>query len=190
VAEPQGGPADVDDVVAVLDGKHAGAWRRIVERIDERTYVVDPPLPIDEFIPTISIADNGFISETFEGNTIDAMGSKKAAGFVLAGHHYGTRVANNTVRGCGEAFRIVACPTEAPVHWGWSHAPVFGLRFEGNRIEKATRGATLAVEHGPPVKSSRGRLYFEGAASGNRFSPASPGLSIEGLEGEIRVERR
>jgi hypothetical protein len=181
IGEPQGGHAEPGDVVALLAGPHAGEWRRIAQRIDRTTYLIDPPLPTDTEITALLISANGYVDTTFQNNTIDARGGSTAAGFVLAGHLYGTRVLENKVLGCGEAFRILASPTESPVHWGWSHAPVFGLLFQENQIEQSTKGAILAVEHGPPVKTNSGRLYFSGEARGNLLKPgagASPSIVI------------
>lgn len=160
ISQPQGHPAEPGDVVAILAGKNAGQWRRVAQRINATTYLIDPPLPTDGSIDALSIAAGGFVNSSFEGNKIDARAGKEAAGFVLAGHLYGTRVVNNTITGNGEAFRIVASPTEEPVHWGWSHTSVLDLEFAGNRIEGAGKGALLSVEHGTPVKTNSGRLYF------------------------------
>ena len=61
-----------------------------------------------------------------------------AANLILAGNHYGTRVLDNHLLGSG--FRIFAAATESPEHWGWSHAPMFGLA-----VEAATPLATAAT---------------------------------------------
>lgn len=106
-----------------------------------------------------------------------------AAGFVLVGNHFGTRVAGNHVLGCGEAMRLTAAPTESPGAWGWSHAPFFGLELEGNTFEDSLRGVTIAVEHGPPVKSSRGRVYLSGRSRGNTFRSSAGFLKSRGEPG-------
>ncbi len=170
IPPPQGDPAEPGDVVAILSGPQAGQYRRIAQRINTTTYLMDDALPQGEY--PISIG-NGFVNEVFEGNTIDARGGSVAAGMVLVGHHYGTKVLKNHVLGCGEAFRFTASPTEHPGPWGWSHAPFFGGLIEENTLEDALRGGTLAVEHGPPVKSSRGRVYMSATLKNNvtRWTP-------------------
>ena len=162
IPDPQGDSGEPGDMLAILAGKHAGQFRRVSQRIDRTTYLLDTPLPPVEEIPVISLSAQGFTRTRFQGNSIDARGSAQAAGFVLAGNHHGTRVVENTVRGCGDAFRIISFPTEQPGPWGWSHMPMFGIDVRGNRIEGAERGMTLAVEHGPPIASNRGRVYYSG----------------------------
>jgi hypothetical protein len=185
IGEPQGDPAEPGDVLAVVAGPHAGTFVRIAQRIDRGTYLLDSALPKAAEVPAVSIVNNGFVDETFEGNRIDARGGAVAAGFVLAGNLFGTRVVGNSVQGCGEAIRIVASPTEHPGPWGWSHAPVFGLVVERNTLEGPRRGMTLAVEYGPPVKSSRDRVYLSGTLSENtiRHVAATAARNVEGQGG-------
>jgi hypothetical protein len=170
IPDPQGDPAEPGDALAMLDGPHAGEFVRVAQRIDRRTYLLATPLPTG--VSAVSIA-SGFVGERFEGNRIDARGGSVAAGFVLVGNHFGTRIARNHVLGCGEAFRLTAAPTEGPGVWGWSHAPFLGVSIEGNTVEDSLRGMTIAVEHGPPVKSSRGRVYLSAGLKGNtvRWTP-------------------
>ncbi len=162
IPDPQGDAGEPGDMVAILTGKHAGTFRKVLQRINRTTYLLDTALPPLEEIPVISVAAQGFSKMRFQGNRIDARGSRQAAGFVLAGSHFGTRVAGNTVRGCGEGIRIVSYPTEQPGPWGWSHTPMFGIDVTGNRLEEPERGLTLAVEHGPPIATNQGRLYYSG----------------------------
>lgn len=170
IPEPQGEPAEPGDAVAILDGTGAGEFRRIAQRIDRTTYLMDEPLPAG--VGNVSIAA-GFVGERFEGNRIDGRGGSVAAGMVLVGNHFGTRITRNVVLGCGEAMRLTAAPTEKPGGWGWSHAPFLGVTIEGNTLEDSLRGATIAVEHGPPVKSSRDRVYLSATLKDNlaRWSP-------------------
>lgn len=156
VPEPQGGPARTGSVVAVLNGPHAGRWSRIAQAIDSRTYLMDSPLQAAG--ADVAIA-SGFVGETFASNRVDARGSSVAVPLDLIGNHFGTRVIGNHLLGAF-GFRIAAAPTEQPVHWGWSHAPVFGLVVEGNTLEDANGGGTLSVEHGPSIKSNAGRVYL------------------------------
>jgi hypothetical protein len=173
IPDPQGDAGEPGDVVAILAGPHAGSFRRVAQRINRTTYLLDAPLPPLAEVPQVSLGVHGFARTRFEGNVIDGRGSRQAAGFVLAGHHYGTRVIGNTVRGCGEGIRIVACPTEQPGPWGWSHAPMFGIDVSGNRLEGPARGLTVAVEHGPPIASNKGRLYYSGWLRDNVIAPGT-----------------
>ena len=166
VIDPPGGPARTGSVVAVVSGPNAGQYRRVVQAIGPGTYLLDAPLPAGDF--AISIA-TGFVGETFRNNALDLRGSEVAAGFVLVGDHFGTRVEGNWIVGGGEAIRLTAAPSENPVTWGWSHAPALGVVVAGNTIEDAWRGATVTVEHGPAVKSSKGRVYLTASLAGNSF---------------------
>ncbi len=121
IPEPQGDPAEPGDAVAILEGPHAGTFRRIAQRIDRTTYLIDPATPLPRDVPALSLA-SGFVGERFEANTIDGRGGSVAAGFVLVGNHYGTALIRNHILGCGEAIRLTAAPTENPGPWGWSHA--------------------------------------------------------------------
>ncbi|HEV3163653.1 MAG TPA: hypothetical protein VGZ22_06405 [Isosphaeraceae bacterium] len=152
----QGDRPQTGDVVAILSGPEAGQWRSITQVLNPTTYLLDRALTPGDH--AISIA-TGFVSETFRGNTIDARGGTVAADLVLAGNHFGTRVVGNHFLG-GGGFRITAAPTEQPVMWGWSHAPFLGGVIEGNAIEDCPGGGMLCVEHGPAIKSNRGRVYM------------------------------
>ncbi len=155
IPDPQGDPADPGDVVSVLEGDSAGQFVRVAQRIDSKTYLLAQPLQDANAAVSITPA---FWSETFERNRIDALGGSVANGFVLAGNHFKTLVKDNTVLGCGEAFRLLATPSEFPGPWGWSHAPFLGVTVEGNTVQD-NLGFSIAVEHGPPVKTTRGRVY-------------------------------
>ncbi|HEX8199936.1 MAG TPA: hypothetical protein VF590_05575, partial [Isosphaeraceae bacterium] len=157
IPTPRGEPAGAGSIVAVLSGPDAGQWRRIAQAIDPRTYLLESPLPAGDSAIAIT---TGFVGEVIQGNTIDTRGSSVAGNLVLPGNHFGTQVVGNRLLGGGEALRITAAPTEQPFEWGWSHTPSFGWVIRGNALEDSARGGTLAVEHGPPIKSNRGRLYF------------------------------
>jgi hypothetical protein len=184
IPTPQGGAARTGDAVAILSGPAAGQWRRIAQAIDPNTYLLDSPLPQGDY--AISIA-GGFVNETFKGNTVDARGSSTAVDLFLAGDHFGTRVLDNHFLGGNEGFRILAAPTESPISWGWSHAPMLGLTVAGNTIDDAIHGGTLAVEHGPAVKTNQGRVYLSADVEDNlvRWSasflaahPSPPALDL------------
>ena len=145
------------DVVSILAGPGAGQYRRVAQRIDASTYLLDAPLPAGSTILSIS---PGFVNERFEGNTIDAKGGKAAAGMVLSGNHFGTRVINNHIIGAGDAVQIMAFVSESPGIWGWSHTPFFGGLIEGNVFEDSERGARIGVYHSEHAKSNKGRLYM------------------------------
>jgi hypothetical protein len=200
VPDPQGDEGEPGDVLAVLAGPHAGEYRRVVQRIDRNSYLLDRPLPTSDAaaLPAVSIGAGGFVGCRFEGNTIDGGERSKATGFVLVGHLYGASVARNTVRRCAQAFKISAFPTEQPVMWGWSHAPAFALTIADNRVESCPMPPLLAVEHGEPVKSSVGRAYLtarlvggEGATwavgDGRSRDPGELVLETEGAT-SVRVE--
>lgn len=172
IPNPQGEPARTGDIVAILSGQGAGTWRRIAQAIDARTYLMDEPLP--RGLGAIAIA-TGFVDEEFRGNTIDTRGSTIAANLVLVGNHFGTIVAENRLLGAGEAFKLTAAPTERPGPWGWSHAPMLGVRIVDNTIVDSTRGGTIAVEHSAAIQSNRGRVYLSGLLKGN---VAGAGLTI------------
>ncbi|MGE3822330.1 MAG: hypothetical protein AB7I30_23195 [Isosphaeraceae bacterium] len=144
VARLRGEAPVTGDVVSVLAGKEAGAWRRIAQRIDSTTYLLDAPLPDD---PEVISITPGFVNDVYDKNSVDARGGRAAAGFVLAGNHYGTKVTNNRVVGAGDAYQIMAYPSETPVRWGWTHAPFLGGLFENNAIEVSERGAQFGVLH-------------------------------------------
>ena len=149
----------VGDVVAIVGGASAGHYVRIVQIIDSSTYLLASPLPSG--VDAVSIA-GGFVGETFTGNTIDDRGSSSSVDLFLAGNHFGTTVANNHFLGGGTAFRITAAPSEHPVGFGWSHAPVLGLTLEGNTLDDVLLGGSIAVEHADAIKADKGRTYFSG----------------------------
>ena len=156
IPNPQGGPASTGNSVAILSGPQAGQWRSIAQPLGPQAYLLDEPIARET--DAVSIA-TGFVRETFEGNTVDCRGSGIAADLVLAGNLFGVKVVNNRLLGGGMAIRLLATPTEEPVHWGWSHAPFLGGLFEGNTLEDAPGGG-LGVEHGAGIKSSKGRVYM------------------------------
>ena len=170
IPEPQGEPAEPGDVVAILEGPGAGTYRQIAQRINRTTYLLDEPLWGGT--TALSIA-TGFVGENFRRNTIDATGSSQADGFVLVGNHFGTRMAANRVRGGRHPLRLTAAPTEYPVFWGWSHAPAFGVVVAGNRFEGSSEGVEVAVEAGPPVKTTAGRVYLDATLEGNVSAPGA-----------------
>jgi hypothetical protein len=175
VSEPQGEPARTGAYVAILDGPRAGRWHRVAQAIDPRTMLVDPPIEDPASRPAVSIA-TGFEGTVFRDNHIDSRGGSVACNLVLVGNQYGTEVVGNRLIGGGDAFKITACPSEAPVHWGWSHNPFLGGRIESNTLADMLRPGILAVEHGAPVKSSAGRTYFGSTFRENRIEgPRPPG---------------
>lgn len=154
---PQGQEAAVGDVLSLLDGPAAGQYRRIAQVIDPQTFLIDSPIP--RGTETVSVS-RGFVGERFERNTIDLRRGKKSSGFVFGGNHFGTRIIKNHIKGGDVAVSLAACPTEAPVIWGWSHAPVMGAVVEGNTFEDNLRGGLFGVEHGRYVKTNKGRTYM------------------------------
>lgn len=166
IPSPQGDPAGAGDVVAILDGPDAGRWYRIAQALSPTTYLMADPLPAGDY--NISIG-SGFVNQTYRNNTVDLRGSSTAAGMVLVGNHFGTEVVGNHILGGGEAIRVAAFPTERPEIWGWSHTPFLGGLIAGNTIEDASQGLTITVEHGPAIKSNRGRVYLSATVKDNRI---------------------
>jgi hypothetical protein len=158
VGRPQGqAPVRTGDAIALLNGPATGHWRRVVQPIDSSTYLVDPPIPSGTDVVSICA---GFVSEVFKANRIDIRGGRRSDAFVLAGNHFGTQLVDNHVLGNGVAFRILACPTETPVIWGWSHAPYLEGVIEGNILEDTEQGGMVGVEHSQHIKSNKGRTYM------------------------------
>lgn len=157
ISAPQGESPAAGDVLAVLSGPSAGRWSRVAQAIDSNTLLLEEPLTIGD--GAISIT-TGFVRETFARNEIEARGGSGSVHLVLGGNHFGTAVVGNRFEGAGGGFKITACPTERPVHWGWSHAPMLDLRIEGNSWIDPLHGGLLAVEHGPEIKSNRDRVYL------------------------------
>jgi hypothetical protein len=157
IGSPQGEDASTGDIVSLLSGPAAGQFRRIAQVIDQTTYLVDTPVPKGTEMISIS---RGFVGESFERNRIDIRRGRKSTGFVLSGNHFGTRVVKNHVLGGDTSMSMTACPTEVPVHWGWSHAPVLGVVVADNTFEDSERGARLDVEHNEHIKTNKGRTYM------------------------------
>ncbi|MCA1685466.1 MAG: hypothetical protein LC745_05675, partial [Planctomycetia bacterium] len=162
------------DVVSVVSGAGAGQWRRIAQRVEPTVYYLDAPLPKGSDVLSVS---PGFIDDAYEGNTIDAREGRGAGCLVLAGNHFGTRVRNNRFIGAGDAFRLVAFPSESPNIWGWSHVPFFGGLIEGNVIEDSERGGSIGVDHGPAVKANKGRVYMTVTLKNNVVRWSEPFLT-------------
>ncbi len=160
----------IGDVVSVVAGPGAGAWRRIALKIEPTTFYLDGPLPQGAEI--LSIA-SGFVDEIFSENSVDAREGGGAGALVLAGNHFGTRVLKNRFLGAGDAFRLMAFASETPNIWGWSHVPFFGAIVEGNLIEDSERGGSVGIDHGPMVKTNKGRVYMTVVLKDNivRWSP-------------------
>ena len=173
---PQGGPASTGDALAILAGSQAGQWRTIAQPLGPQVYLLDEPIAPDT--SAVSLA-TGFVRETFANNTIDCRGSAIAANLVLAGNLFGVRVVGNKFSGGGETIRLHASPTESPVHWGWSHAPIFGATFADNLIEDSagTGLSGFGVEHGPAIKSNKGRVYMSLNLVNNTFRWTGAGRS-------------
>jgi hypothetical protein len=170
---PQGEDASTGDIVSLLSGPAAGQFRGIAQVIDRTTYLVDTPIP--KGTEAISIS-SGFVGERFERNRIDIRRGRKSTGFVLSGNHFGTQVVKNHVLGGDTSISMTACPTEVPVHWGWSHAPVLGVVVAGNTFEDSERGARLDVEHNEHIKTNKGRTYMSLTVNDNLVRWTSPFL--------------
>ncbi len=169
------------DNLAILTGPNAGQFHLVRQVMSDSSILVDPPLgPQDRATnpPFMSLA-KGFREVLIDRNTIDASGSKTAFNLVLAGNHFGTEVTGNTLIGGGESLRLTSFPTEFPQIWGWSHAPMCGIRVTGNTVSGAAKPGRLAVDQGPTIKTSQGRVYYSVEISGNSFEPSEDGPAVQ-----------
>jgi hypothetical protein len=174
IGHPQVDMVRTGDVVSILSGSGAGSWRRVSQAIDAATFLVDEPIPSGTVAVSVS---PGFVNEVFEANTIDVRGGRRSDGFVLAGNHFGTRVANNRLMGGSLGFRMMASPTEHPVTWGWSHAPCLGGVIEGNILEDCEQGGLVGLEHSEYIKPNVGRTYMNVALRKNVVRWSDPFLA-------------
>lgn len=175
VTAPQGEAPRPGDGLAVLSGGGAGQWRRIVQVLDARTYVLDAPLPAGA--GAISIA-SGFVNQVFRRNTIDARGSSTAADLVLVGNHFGLTVEGNRVEGGRTGLRLVASAAEAPTFWGWTHSPSVGVVVANNVFDAAAEAALIGVEHNSYTKAGKGRVYLSARVSDNTFGVQGGGEDV------------
>jgi hypothetical protein len=152
-------------VLAILTGPHAGQWLKVAQPVDDKTFLLDKPLPADAHDAVISLS-SGFVEDTYENNTIDSRGGASVNMF-LAANTFGTRVLNNHFLGAGGLI-CMAPPTNAPSIWGWSHCPFFGVQFNNNILEDVRQGILFTVEHSPiHIQYSPGRLYMNATAENN-----------------------
>lgn len=177
IPPPQGDQPRAGDVVSVVSGPAAGAWSVIAAALDPATFLLLDPLPKDAKDAAVVIA-TGFVHETFRGNTVDCRDGMVAAPLLLAGNQYGLLVEKNHIIGKGEVFVFAAAPTESPVHWGWSHSPLFGARVIGNTFEGTIRGGRIDVEHSQAVKSTKGRTYLTMQFRDNTFVFSNDSRSV------------
>jgi hypothetical protein len=157
IGPPLGSELQPGDVVAILNGPAAGEWRRVLHVLDPTAVLIDKAVPKGSDVVSVC---PGFVSEVFAGNRIDIRGGRRSDSFVLAGNHFGTRVVDNHLLGGGLAWRMMACPTEQPMIWGWSHAPYMGGVVERNVLEDTEQGGVVGVEHSVHIKTNKGRTYM------------------------------
>ncbi len=178
---PQSIAARSGDIISLLNGPAKGQWRRIVQTIDDSTYLVDLPIPAGTGVVSVS---QGFQSEIFEDNWIDMRGGQRSFGLVFVGNHFGTRVVDNHILGGECAFKFTACPTETPVMWGWTHNPFLEGVIERNIIEDVRHGGILGLEHDPRyIKSNTGRTYMSVQLANNVVRWTGPFLRRMEAEG-------
>jgi hypothetical protein len=173
----RGEPPRAGDVISSLSGSTAGQFRRIAMRIEPTVYLVEAPFSATPEIISIS---PGFVGDRYEGNQIDARDGRAAAGLVLAGNHFGTKVLDNRIQGAGDAMQLTAFPSESPGIWGWSHAPYLDGLIQGNLIEDSERGAQIGVMRNEATKSSKGRVYMTVTLQGNTVRWSDAFLSRRG----------
>src|SRR5262249_54070300 len=175
IGQPQGSvPVRTGDAIAFLSGPAAGKWGRVVQALDPTTFLAEPPVPLGTEVVSIGSA---FVSEAIEGNRIDIRAGPPSHRLTLAGNHFGTRVANNHVRGGRMAFNIVAYATENPGIWGWSHVPFLGGVVEGNTLEDCALGGHIGVDHSQYIKTNKGRTYMSVQVRHNVVRWSEPFLS-------------
>jgi Bacterial Ig-like domain len=160
IPTPAGGAARAGDVVAILSGPNAGEWRQIAQGIDPQTYVMSSPLPAGRY--AISIL-NGFVRETFTGNTIDTTGSSTTVDMDLQGGHFGAQITDNTLIGGAVGLLVSSPPSNVPSTFGWSHTPFLGASIDGNIVRDSIGSVGIFVAHGDAIKSSVGREYLSGS---------------------------
>ena len=183
IGQPQWDILRSGDLISILSGPGAGSWRRVSQVLDATTVLLDEPIPDGTEVVSISV---GFVNEVFEGNTINLRGGRRSDSFVLAGNHFGTRVANNHLLGGGLAFRMIAMPTEHPIIWGWSHAPFLGGVIEGNILEDCEQGGIVGVDHSRYIKTNQGRTYMSVALRNNVVRWTEPFLASMARSGAKR----
>jgi hypothetical protein len=150
-------------IVSILSGQDAGKYFAIAQPITPTTLLMADPLPPGDY--AISIA-HGYVDTVIERNRIDVRGGPSAV-IVLAGNHWGLRLAKNHLLGGGEAMRIQSTPTENPFIWGWSHTPFLGMAIENNLCEDSRRGISIDVYSDRHNKTTAGRTYMTGEVRNN-----------------------
>jgi hypothetical protein len=174
-------PPQPGDQLAILTGQNAGKYHTVTQPLGNGQIVVEPPLDTKDRglnPPAVSLA-TGFRGMVIDRNSIDATGSKTAFNIVLAGNHFGTVVSGNTLTGGGESLRVTSFPTESPNIWGWSHAPMFGLRIVDNTVSGAAKPGRVAVDYNQTIKTSRGRCYFAADIKTNTFGTTAEGVALQ-----------
>lgn len=174
-------PPHPGDQLAILSGPNAGNYHTVIQPLGNGQIAVEPPLDAKDRSlnpPAVSLA-TGFRGVVMDRNTIDATGSKTAFNIVLAGNHFGTVLSGNTITGGGESLRVTSFPTESPNIWGWSHAPMVGLKLVGNTVTGAAKPGRIAVDFNQTIKTSRGRCYFAADVKGNNFAPSAEGPALQ-----------
>jgi hypothetical protein len=163
------------DVVSLLTGPAAGQWRRVAQPLDPTTLLVDAPIP--QGTEHISVV-RGFVNDRIAGNRIDVSRSRTSMCLLLPGNHFGLVIEKNHMIGGAESLSCSACPTESPVFWGWTHAPVMGAVIRDNVFEDSMIGTTLGVNHDPKfVKATTGRVYMSALFEGNEVRWSAPFLA-------------
>ncbi|MDG3005554.1 hypothetical protein [Paludisphaera mucosa] len=165
IGERQGEPIRAGQFVALLSGPAAGTYRRVAQPIDATTILLDAPIPKETGL--VSIVD-GFSGLRFAGNTVDVRGSSTSYGLILPGNHFGTVVERNRFYGGAQGLAASACPSESPIHWGWSHCPAMGMVVRGNTFEDVRESLSLGVSHDPAhIKANAGRVFMSAIVEDN-----------------------
>lgn len=174
-------PPQPGDKLSILTGPNRGRFHSVLQPLGQGNILIDPPLDAKDRTvnpPVVSLS-TGFRDMAIDRNTIDATGSDTAFNIVLAGNHFGTEVTGNTLIGGGESLRITAFPTEFPNIWGWTHAPMMGLKITDNIVTKAAKPARIAVDFNPTIKTSGDRCYFFAEFNKNQMGRSGEGPAMQ-----------
>ncbi len=170
--------------VSILSGEHTGRWFAIAQPLSSTAFLMEKPLPAGDYV--ISLA-HGFVDCVFERNRIDVRGGNSAV-VVLAGNHWGLRLANNHLLGGGDSLLVQSTPTEAPFIWGWSHTPFLGFVGADNLHEASRRGVSIDVYSDRHCKSTAGRTYLAGTSRDNTIQGSdSPSVMARQAPALLRI---
>ena len=184
----QGGEVRPGDVVSLLSGPAAGEWRRVAQPLDPDDSAGRRADPQGDRARLDHARDSSTSGSS--GNRIDIRNSRTSTCMVLPGNHFGLLVEKNHLIGGAESLGCSACPTESPITWGWSHAPVLGAVVRSNIFEDSETGAELGVSHDVRyVKVNTGRVYMSAVVEDNQVRWTGPFLARRAVRPRRRSSR-